>query len=292
MRNIRIIWPLLFVATIFSQPSIAEETELPLAPINDWRILQFEDRCVATRKFGVADNPIGLELQRYDHWSGKFRAVIKGSKLGLRDASPAATWLPEGYTITEDIPILGTTANGQDWISFENAMIDSNAPHLGGDEEEYQARGGATGFKERIQRLKVEGVSDNPILLATGPMARVFDDLDDCMDNILRERGVPEEDFKRNDHRVELKNYRKLARAVSPYLPATIRNRSKETGLRFVVYLDENATATHCVLSPLRGASKFGERACNLILEEGQFSFKENEEHKPTFFIFSFNFVP
>lgn len=292
MGNIIKIWTLLFVATIFSQPSIAEEVELPLAPINDWRISQFEDRCVATRKFGIADNPIGLELQRYDHWSGQFLTVIKGSKLGLRDASPAATWLPEGYTMTEDLPILGTTANGTEWISFKNAMIDSNAPHLGGDEEEYKARGGPTGFKERIQTLRVAGVSDNPIFLATGPMVRVFDDLDDCMDGILRERGVPEEDFKRDDHRVELENYRNLVRAVSPYLPATIRNRSKKTLLRFVVYLDENATATHCVLSPWRGASKFGEQACNLIIEESQFSFKENEEHKPTFFIFNFLVAP
>ena len=292
MGNIRRIWPLLFIATILSQPSIAEEIDLPLNPINDWRIVQFDDRCVATRKFGVADNPVGLELQRYDHWSGQFLAVIKGSKLGLRDSSPAATWLPEGYTMTEDLPILGTTANGQEWISFKNAMIDSNAPHLGGDEKEYEARGGPTGFKERIQTLRVEDVSENSILLATGLMSLVFDDLDDCMDNILRERGVPEEDLKRDDHRVELKNYRKLVRAVSLYLPATIRNRSKKTLLRFVVYLDENAMATHCVLSPLRGASKFGERACDLILEEGQFSFKENEEHKPAFFIFNFFVAP
>ena len=292
MGTFKSIWPLLFVASLFSQPSSAEEIRTALAPIDEWSFQQFDDRCVAIRKFGVADNPTVLELQRYDHWSGQFLAVIRGANLGLKDASPAATWLPEGYTMTEDLPILGTTVDGQEWIAFKNAMIDSNAPHLGGDEEEYRARGGPTGFKERIQALRVEGASNRPILLATGPMSRVFDDLDDCMDNILRERGVPEEDFKRSDHRVELKNYRQLVGAVLPYLPATIGSRSERTLLRFIIYLDENATPTECVLSPLRGASEFGERACNLILEDAQFSFKRNEEHKPTFFIFNFFVAP
>lgn len=292
MGTLRNISPWLLLASFFSFSASAEENLVPLPAIDDWRIIQLDKRCVATRTFGVEQSPTVLQLQRYDHWSGQFLAVVRGSKLGLRDAPLAATWLPDGYTMTEDLPILGTTVDGQEWISFNNAMIDSNAPHLGGDEEDYEARGGPTGFKERIETIKVEGVSESPILLATGPMAAVFDDLDYCMDNILRDRGVPEEDFKRNDHRTKLENYRELVRAISPYVPSTIRNRSKKTLLRFVVYLDENAVPTECILTPIRGASEFGNWACDLIRNEGVFSFKDGEEHKPTFFIFNFRVAP
>ena len=272
-----------------SVPAYSQVPEIDAPAIGSWVLERAPDRCHLSRQFGNAANPYQVVLTQIDPWDGGYQVDLSGPELGNHAGPFTVEWSPDGRASTTESLHRHRDENGREWARFDygprtNAAEALDASRIAAFAEE----GGFERFRANVRTLRVSGFFGGTVVLQTGEIASVSEQLDACIAEVFQAQGIVGSEIERDDHSVEPTNPFDIMPILTRRLPLEIRSRPRPTMVSFLLYLDEAAQPTSCRLSTLPYDRDYERRTCRSLLSNAQFRFKAGEEARPTWFKYWF----
>lgn len=273
----------------------AQIKAVKLNPTSEWSVERVGDTCTLSRRFGESARPTTLVLRNRDPWNGGFHVGITSQKYSLTGEPPVAGWLPNGRFVTAGEARAVNVYGDAPTLLFRYGLWDGERPKKGTPAyEEYWSRDedneivGPLRFKRNLKSFFVRNAYERPLLFATGPLDRVIDLRDECIDEVLVAMGVDPKDEDRDDLIVEMKNAEGLGRYLARKAPPNIRVPGDWGFTSFLVYLDAETEITSCRLSTLPFDADYEALGCHELEKRAKFRFKDGETPRPAFYKLAF----
>ncbi len=267
---------LALVAALITAPQAASAEPVTIKPSSPWNLDYGEARCRLARVFGEGDDQTALLLEQHAP-KQTLEWVLAGSALeDIRRSRKLTVQFGPGQPPVERRLSGDTFAKWEKAIRGES-LTDGEAPdgnEEDADEEETSFPVGLAKLDpaegSQIEHLRlVQG--DRDIILELGSMGPAYQAMNTCMANLVEYWGADLEREEQRAHQPVWKNAPMVARQIQQHYPSGALNRGAQADLHVRIMIDAEGAPTDCKITNLTVAEQFDDKACQEIMQRGEF---------------------
>ena len=136
-------------------------------------------------------------------------------------------------------------------------------------------------FEKQLDHVSLAN-SFKTVVLETGPMAKAFDTLRQCTDNLVKQWGLDPAIQAGLTRKATARNIPEWARQIQASFPSELLIQNKEARVNVLVVIDERGMPANCDTWQAFDNTDFKVRACGIILRNARFDPALDKDGRPT----------
>lgn len=275
LATLALVVPSLVPTSGFSKPK-----EIRLKASSNWLVNWADHSCVLARKFGPATSPVLLNMRAYEP-GYSLEMIIAGKEISAFQKSKTFTI---SYGSGEPIPVsrhqAGTSGDFGPSVVFGGVMKSRIADERAEADDSLRPFPDIP-FEKQLNHISLAN-SFKTVVLETGPMAKAFDTLRQCTDNLVKQWGLDPAIQAALTRKVKARNIPEWARQIQASFPSELLMQNKQARVNVLVVVDELGMPADCDAWQAFDNTDFKVRACGIILRNARFNPALDKDGRPT----------
>lgn len=260
-------------ATALALPSVAAAEKVTrLAPATPWLVEWTDSSCTLARGFGEKDDPEVLRFEQFDMGQNLELLITAKALRGIRQGdTPLLIYGTgdgeTGYIDRRHYALVGVSEKGVPTIFLNNTK-------LSGDEKVDAEAAGAEIIKVHLKfRGKI-------ITFETGPLAKPFDAMRKCTEDLVRSWGLDPDQIKRLKSGPAPKTNPNNWFTSDDY-PTVASELYKQALVSFRLLVDDTGKPTNCLIQRSHNDEIFNKMTCEKLMRRARFKPAQDEHGNP-----------
>ena len=244
----------------------AQAEPVVLKPSSPWNVDFGEDKCRLAGFFGEGDDRHTLVIEQF--WPGReFGLTIAGPGVrNFRSLKQAQVRFADGLEPVTATPLTGSLGELGTAVIFSTLELDKSEREVAN--ADYSGQRGlpqldpALGNQVQFVELKQGG---REVRLATGPMGKAFDVLNQCTAGLLREWGLDPEQHLTRQNGPRWINQAALTRKITANYPTGALAQGEQAIMRMRVIVSAEGTVESCTILKATNTIRLESPACEVM---------------------------
>ena len=266
------------IAMLLSQPALAAEEPVTIAPSTKWQLDYAEDSCALQRLFGQEGKRVFFELRQFAP-DGSSQLVVTTPDIKYLNEEPELFFAPDGT------PMDLASAMGVEMGEFGKGFLSTTSMREKPDDAEIAGTwidpSAVAGREAATTGYRVEKAFKEPFILQTGSMAKPMEAMRACIDELVGHWGLDAGAQRNLLRKASPNNLAETVKEVQSNYPEKALRGGLQGVLRLRVTVDESGRGTDCKAQLAIADEVFQKTACDIFMKKTEFNPALTRDGKP-----------